>query len=121
MHKRKYRLTKWEIICRPKDQGGLSIEVLELKKLCLLSKWLFKLLNEEGVWQELIHNKYLQNKTLSQATAKPFDSPFWKGLMKVKEDFFSRGSFTIGNGMNTSFWEDTWLGDTPLAQQYPML
>jgi hypothetical protein len=21
-HKRKYRLTKWDIICRPKDQGG---------------------------------------------------------------------------------------------------
>jgi hypothetical protein len=30
-HKRKYRLSKWNIICRPKDQGGLGIEVLELK------------------------------------------------------------------------------------------
>jgi hypothetical protein len=30
-HKRKYRLTRWNIICRPKDQGGLGIEVLELK------------------------------------------------------------------------------------------
>jgi hypothetical protein len=29
--KRKYRLTKWNIICRPKDQGGLGIEVLQLK------------------------------------------------------------------------------------------
>jgi hypothetical protein len=32
-HKTKYRLTKWNIICRPKDQGGLGIEVLELKKI----------------------------------------------------------------------------------------
>ena len=102
-HKRKYRLTKWEIICRPKDQGGLGVEVLELKNKCLISKWLFKLLNEEGVWQELIHNKYLYSKTLSQVTAKPMDSPFWKSLMKTKEDFFTRGSFTIGNGMNTKF------------------
>ena len=31
-HKRKYRLTKWNIVCRSKDQGGLGIEVLELKK-----------------------------------------------------------------------------------------
>jgi hypothetical protein len=30
--KRKYRLTRWNIICRPKDQGGLGIEVLDLKK-----------------------------------------------------------------------------------------
>jgi hypothetical protein len=36
--KQKYRLTKWNIICRPKDQGGLGIEVLELKNKCLLSK-----------------------------------------------------------------------------------
>jgi hypothetical protein len=31
-HKKKYRLTKWNIICRPKDQGVWGIEVLELKK-----------------------------------------------------------------------------------------
>jgi hypothetical protein len=30
--KRKYWLTKWNIICRPKDQGGFGVEVLELKK-----------------------------------------------------------------------------------------
>jgi hypothetical protein len=41
--------------------------------------------------------------------------------MKVKEDFFSRGSFKVGDGENTQFWENMWLGDKPLAQQYPSL
>jgi hypothetical protein len=80
-------------VCLPKDQGGLGIEVLEIKNKCLLSKWLFKLLNEEGVWQELLQNKYLRHKTLSDVQAKPTDSPFWKGLMEVKGGFFFRGSF----------------------------
>jgi hypothetical protein len=40
---------------------------------------------------------------------------------KGKEDFFSRGSFNIGNGLDTRFWEDTWLGNKSLAQQYPSL
>jgi hypothetical protein len=31
-HKNKYRLTRWNIICRPKGQGGLGIDVLKLKK-----------------------------------------------------------------------------------------
>jgi hypothetical protein len=31
-HKKKYRLSRWNIICRPKDQGGLGVEVLEIKK-----------------------------------------------------------------------------------------
>jgi hypothetical protein len=68
-------IEKWNIICRPKDQGGLGIEVLEIKNRCLLSKWLDKLINQEGVWQELLHNKYLNNKTLSQVTVQPQDSP----------------------------------------------
>jgi hypothetical protein len=50
-------------------------------------------LNEEGVGQELLHNKYLCQKTLSQVQIKPSDSPFWKELMHVKDDLFARGHF----------------------------
>jgi hypothetical protein len=120
-NKRKYRLTKWNIICRPKDQGGLGIEVLDIKNKCLLSKWLFKLLNEDGVWQELLHNKYLSQKTLSEVQARPTDSPFWKGLLQIKDDFFARGHFVLGDGLSIRFWEDIWLGGSSLAQQYPSL
>ena len=73
------------------------------------------------MWQELINNKYLHSKTLSQVTANAFDSPLWKGLMQVKEEFFTRDSFNVGNGLNTRFWEDTWPGNTPLSMQYPTL
>jgi hypothetical protein len=108
-------------LCRPKDQGGLEIEVLELKNKCLLRKWLFKLLSEEGMWQQLLCNKYLKNKTLAQVEVKPTDSPFWKGLMHVKDDFFKRGFFRVGDGTSVRFWEDVWMGDTPLSHQYPSL
>jgi hypothetical protein len=27
----------------------------------------------------------------------------------------------VGNGQNTRFWEDTWLGDISLCEQYPSL
>jgi hypothetical protein len=80
-----------------------GIEVLEIKNKCLLSKWLYKLQNEEGVWKELLRNKYLHSKSLSEVTMKPSDSPFWKGLMKVKDEFLSRGPFTVCNGEHTTF------------------
>ena len=86
-----------------------------------MSKWLYKLLNEEGVWQELVYNKYLGGKTLSQVQAKPLDSPFWKVLMSVKEDFFARGTFVLGNGEQIRFWEDRWLNHNSLADEYPSL
>jgi hypothetical protein len=41
--------------------------------------------------------------------------------MKVKEDSLCRGSFTVGNGQDTRFSEDVWLGNKSLAEQYPAL
>ena len=58
-HKKKYRLVKWSILCQPKEIGGLGIKNLDIQNRCLLSKWLFKLINEEGIWQSLLRNKYL--------------------------------------------------------------
>ena len=69
--KKKYRLTKWDYICRPKDQGGLGVLNLDIMNRCLLSKWLFKLLNGDGLWQNLLRNKYLKGKPLSHMSHKP--------------------------------------------------
>ena len=65
-HKRRYRLAKWDILCKPKDQGGLGIHNLELKNIALLSKWLYRLLTADGTWQQILRNKYLGTKPLVQ-------------------------------------------------------
>jgi hypothetical protein len=31
-NEKKYRMTRWNIICRPKDLGGIGVEVLGIKK-----------------------------------------------------------------------------------------
>jgi hypothetical protein len=41
--------------------------------------------------------------------------------MHVKDDFFARGHFSLGDGSAIRYWEDVWLGDTNLAQQYPSI
>jgi len=87
----------------------------------LLSKWLFKLVNEDGLWQQLIRKKFLKRKTITQVVRRPGDSQFWIGLMRIKENFFQLGKFKIQNGTQTRFWEDVWLGHTPLKLQYPHL
>jgi hypothetical protein len=45
---------------------GLGIKNLEIQNKCLLSKWLFKLINEEGIWQNILRRKNLSNKTIAQ-------------------------------------------------------
>jgi hypothetical protein len=63
--KKKYRLSKWTVICRPKDQGGLGIQDLEVKSAALLGKWLFGFLTEDGIWQTLLRQKFDGSKALS--------------------------------------------------------
>jgi len=92
---------------------------LEIQNVCLLSKWLYKLVNEDGVWQDLLRKKYLKNKTIGKVHWKPRDSHFWSGLMKAKDRFLDLFIFNIHNGSQTRFWEDKWLGNFTLKEQYP--
>ena len=41
--------------------------------------------------------------------------------MHAKNSFFRFGSFLIRDGTEIRFWEDSWLGNTPLKDQYPAL
>jgi hypothetical protein len=101
--------------------GGLGIKNIDTQNKCLLSKWLFKLINEEGLWQEVIRKKYICNKSIGQVRRKPGDSHFWTGLMKVRDMFLERGVFTVNNGRDIRFWEDRWLGNFTLQQRFPSL
>jgi hypothetical protein len=38
-----------KIVSTPKDQGGFGVLNLDIQNKCLLRKWLFKLLNKDGV------------------------------------------------------------------------
>jgi hypothetical protein len=120
-HKRKYRLAKWSILHKPVSVGGLGIIDLDTQNKCLLSKWVYKLLNEDGVWQQILRRKYLKGKTLSQAVRKAGDSHFWSGLMEVKDLVLRRGRFKVQDGTQARFWEDKWLGKDPLMTVYPNL
>jgi len=119
--KYKYRLAKWDILCRPKDQGGLGILDLQLQNKCLLSKWIINLLSTESMWQNLLRNNYLGSKSLTQVKAKPYDSHFWRGLMKIKDEVLTKGSFSIKDGSTARFWEDNWVGNASFRDRYPSL
>lgn len=106
---RKYHLVKWADVCQPRDQGGLGLTNLDVKNTSLLCKWLWRLENEEGTWQNVLKFKYLKKGTLTQdrkyigcfkqKAKRPGHmykgqkfkyigcSQFWSGLMEVKHFF----------------------------------
>ena len=44
-------------MCSPICVGGMGITDLDVQNVWLLSKWLYKLINEDGVWQQLLKKK----------------------------------------------------------------
>jgi hypothetical protein len=120
-HKKKYRLTKWSVLCTPKDQGGLGILDLNLRNGCLQSKWVFKLINEDNIWQRLLRNKYLRHKTITQVEYMQGNSHFWSGLMKIKMAYWEWANSQWVMGHKPVFWEDAWLDNTPFKSQYPFV
>ncbi|XBJ04090.1 hypothetical protein VPH35_023096 [Triticum aestivum] len=42
-------------------------------------------------------------------------------MLKHKDFFFSLCKFVVGNGENTRFWEDWWIGPKALKDSYPRI
>src|SRR4051812_17369206 len=87
----------------------------------LLVKWLWKLETETGIWVDILKAEYIQNKCLSGLEKKPGDSQFWSRLMEVKKLYFQHVKKKTGDGNETRFWEDWWVGSRPLKDMYPRL
>jgi hypothetical protein len=73
------------------------------------------------MWQTILKQNYIRPKALSQVLWKPGESHFRVGFMSTKKYFFGLGSFSIKYGSKIRFWEDKWLGNVTLREQYPAL
>lgn len=83
----RYHMAKWEMVSRPKDQGGLGIIHTRTMNNCLLVKWIWKILQEpEELWFRLIKAKYLDCCNFFSVPGRG-SSQFWKGLHKIKHLF----------------------------------
>jgi hypothetical protein len=104
-------------------QGNWQMRVdnLAIKNICLLDKLLFKLLNEDNKWQQILKNKYLESKSLIQVMRRPGDSHFLYGFMNIKDDFLRWGKFQVGDDDATRFWVDRWILDRPLKDHFSNL
>jgi len=114
----RYHMAKWEMVSRPKDQGGLGIINTRLMNDCLLVKWIWKILLEpDELWFKLLKAKYMSNSNFFSSKSRG-SSQFWQGLHKVKSLFKWGAIFSIGNGKNCLFWHDCWLHSVPLKIYY---
>jgi hypothetical protein len=117
----KYHMAKWEMVSKPRDQGGIGIINTRIMNDCLLTKWIWRILQEpDELWFKVIKAKYLDGCSFFSATNRG-SSQFWKGLHKVKHFFKWGAIFKVKNGLNCRFWQDCWLRNVPLKIAYENL
>ena len=88
-NKQKYRLVKWQLMCRPKNLGGLGIINTLVMNKCLLIKWWWKIMTTgaESLWYSILKAKYFPHSNPMFASARR-GSQFWKNLVIVRPIFW---------------------------------
>lgn len=122
---------KWEVVCLPKELGGLGVKNLEWFNLALLGKWGWRLLTErDSLWSCILRSKYgsfskvVESCKVRRVWGKGL-STWWRDIVKFVgcSDWFPKGiTRKVGNGLTTSFWEDKWvLEGEKLCDIFPIL
>jgi hypothetical protein len=120
-NKRKYHMVNWPSVCRPKSSGGLGLLNSKKMNIALLSKWIWKLYQDDAsIWVTIIRAKYRDADNLFEGSGQG-GSQFWKSLHKIKHFFKLGAKHLIGNGRRTFFWTDWWCQDRPIKEIFPDL
>lgn len=119
--KKKYHLVKWEKICKTKQKGGLGVKDLRKMNTSLLCKWWWNLECGQGLWHDICWEKYLKNTCVTMLKEKPFNSPVWNDLLKVKDIYTKNRKIIVGKGDRTDLWHDVWCADITVSEKFPGL
>nr|GFA13744.1 RNA-directed DNA polymerase, eukaryota [Tanacetum cinerariifolium] len=123
---KKVTWVKWKKCMASKEHGVLDIGSIFGLNIGLLFKWIWRFLNNSsGLWGCIIQCVYGSDGGIFLAPPRCFKNSSWDaiihsihGLNNQGMDQLSMCTRTIGNGLSTHFWEDTWCGIQPLKLQF---
>ncbi|GJU23403.1 reverse transcriptase zinc-binding domain-containing protein [Tanacetum coccineum] len=106
----------WEVVCLPKDEGGLGIRRLECFNYALMSSHIWKLLTlKESLWVKWIHEYKIKGRNFWDIPLRGNMSWGWRKILNLRPKVRNFIWKVIGNGASTSLWYDKWTDLDPLA------
>ncbi|XP_042051496.1 uncharacterized protein LOC121796781 [Salvia splendens] len=113
--KKRTHWISWEQSCLPTAEGGLGIRKIKevLRAFNIKLWWRFR--EHNSLWATYLMAKYCQK--VSPLTARPLGrgSPTWKRILKARPLAQLHIRWVVGEG-KMLFWDDLWLGETPLRE-----
>jgi hypothetical protein len=129
---RKLSWISWKMVCREKKNGGLGVRDVKVVNMSLLSKWRWKLLqNDSALWKDVLVSRYgrrlLRHVNVNESPGTRLASSWWRDICAVDKFVESKNwldesiSRRVNDGASTSFWLHRWIGATSLGESFPRL
>jgi len=117
-------LVNWDEVSKSKWNGGLGVGNIIKRNMALLGKWLWRFpLEKDSLWYAVIDSKYGSHSNGWDAGfgfSGTLRAP-WKSISKVWIDFMHNIKLVVGVGDKIRFWEDVWVGNSPLKDLFPRI
>ena len=90
----------------PKSAGGLGVKNLRIHNMSLITKILFKFINQADIpWVQLIWQAHHNDDKLPQSK-NPCGLFWWKDCLTLWDKFMSLTNIKAGTGRTVRFWQD---------------
>jgi len=113
----------WNTVCRSKEVGGLGLRRIKEFNNALLGKWGLRMLIErESLWFKVLSARYGLEEGRVKGGGREA-SWWWRDVHVLCSEAWFRHNVSrvLGNGKNTWFWSEVWVGDVPLRDKFPRL
>lgn len=126
---KKINWVAWENILEHKEAGGLGIGSLRALNLALITKWWWRLSeNQNTLWCQVIQGIHKTKSMEDSRLANRSITGVWKNIASVDKELKKVGvpmevimKKKVNKGDKTLFWLDKWVGNETLKAAFPNL
>ncbi|GJU88904.1 RNA-directed DNA polymerase, eukaryota [Tanacetum coccineum] len=125
---RKSSWFNWNKALASKKNGGIGVSSFFAINRALLFKWVWRFFSDgSSLWSTFIKALFGFHGAIG-LTVKPNRRSIWSDILQAVNSLKDKGidflqfiRKKIGNGVNTSFWADSWIGSIPFKEKFPRL
>lgn len=125
---RKMAWVCWDKVLASKKKGGLGVSSFFALNRALLFKWVWRFISQgSSLWSRFIKAIHGVRGALDCSNLSSRASP-WLDIIRELNSLKSKGvdlmtlvRKKVGNGVDTLFWDEVWLGNNALKCQFPRL
>ena len=108
--KHKIHWLHWDVLMKPKAEGGLGFRDIHSFNLAMLAKQAWRLWQyPNSLLAQILKAKYYRSSTILEAQPKQGMSYTWRSILRGAELMKKGMVWRVGDGRGLKIWTDPWL------------